>query len=126
MMNAGYRDNPPKASRTVDRERFSASSTSSKIHNKGLKAKRDRAVLINSYHVMVRDFRIPKDRRLDDAGLARLSNEMLYKVNADLYSQATVKQAKRLAVKIGLLESPLSGMIRRVKSIFRRPAHAKA
>lgn len=91
----------------------------------GAKAARDRVVLINSYHVMCKDFRIPKDRRLDDA-LARLSNEMLYKLNRDIYSQATVKQAKRLAVKMGLLESPVGGMIRRVKSMFRRLFHAKA
>lgn len=85
----------------------------------GQKAKRDRAVLINSYHVMVRDFRIPKERRLDDAGLARLSNEMLYKVNADLYSQATVKQAKRLAVKMGLLEKPYKRIARKVWAWFK-------
>jgi len=91
-----------------------------KLHTtNGMKAKRDRAILINSYHVMTKDFRIPKDRRLDDADLARLSNEMLYKLNADIYSQATVKQAKRLAVKMGLLESPWSAFMVRVKSLFK-------
>ncbi len=85
-----------------------------KLHTTGMKAKRDRAILINSYHVMCHDFRVPKARRLDDAALARLSNEMLFKVNEDLYSQATVKQAKRLAVKMGLLESPVHKIIRRV------------
>jgi hypothetical protein len=84
----------------------------------GFKAARDRAVLINSYHVMCKDFRIPKDRRLDDADLARLSNEMLFKLNSDLYSQATVKQAKRLAVKMGLIESPARKIINRIKDWF--------
>ena len=63
------------------------------VHNKGRKADRDRAVLIHSYHVMVKDFRVPKARRLDAAALARLSNEMLYRVNKDLYASATPKQA---------------------------------
>lgn len=91
-----------------------------KLHEgKTIKAKRDRAVLISSYHVMCKDFRVPKSRRLDDAAIARLSNEMLYKVNADLYSQATVKQAKRLAVKMGLLESPWAAFMGRVKSLFK-------
>jgi hypothetical protein len=89
------------------------------VHKKGYKAKRDRAILINSYHVMCKDFNIPKQRRLDDAALARLSNEMLYKVNEDMYSQATVKQAKKLAVKMGLLESPWTEFIKRVKSLFK-------
>ena len=96
------------------------------VHNNGFKAARDRAVLINSYHVMVRDFRVPKARRLDDARLASMSNEMLLKLNRDIYSQATVKQARRLAVKMGLAESKWSELVGRVKSMFRRPIHAKA
>ena len=88
------------------------------VHNKGRKADRDRAVLINSYHVMVRDFHVPLSRRLDDARLAAMSNEMLFKVNKDLYSQATVKQAKALAVKMGLAESPLSIFLYRFKKLF--------
>jgi hypothetical protein len=92
----------------------------------GFKAARDRAVLINSYHVMCKDFRIPKDRRLDDADLARLSNEMLFKLNSDLYSQATVKQAKRLAVKMGLLESPIRRVVSWFKYTFKEAASAKS
>ena len=88
------------------------------VHNNGFKAARDRAVLINSYHVMTRDFRVPRSRRLDDARLASMSNEMLLKLNRDIYSQATVKQAKRLAVKMGLAESPLSIFLYRFKKLF--------
>ena len=87
------------------------------IHNKGRKADRDRAVLINSYHVMVRDFRVPKARRLDDARLASMSNEMLLKVNRDIYSQATVKQANALAVKMGLIHKPQSWIGRKITQI---------
>lgn len=76
----------------------------------GWKADRDRAILINSYTVMCREFRVKKP--LDPAALARLSNEMLYKVNKDLYSQATIKQAQKLAIKMGLADKP--------ESIFRR------
>jgi hypothetical protein len=98
-----------------------------KLHDGNtFKAKRDRAVLIHSYHVMCKDFRIPKDRRLDDADLARLSNEMLFKLNSDLYSQATVKQAKRLAVKMGLLESPIRRVVSWFKYTFKEAASAKS
>ena len=96
------------------------------VHNKGFKAARDRAVLIHSYYVMCHDFRVPKARRLDDAGIARMSNEMLLKMNKDIYSQATVKQAQRLAVKMGLAESRAQRLAAWFKSMFRRPIHAKA
>jgi len=91
-----------------------------KLHtNNGFKAACDRAVLINSYHVMCKDFLVPKGRRLDDASIAHLSNEMLFKINKDIYSQATVKQAKRLAVKMGLLESPIHRIVRRLAAWFK-------
>lgn len=93
------------------------------VHNKGHKSARDRAVLIHSYRVMCADFHVPRCDRLNAAALARLSNEMLYKITKDMYSQATVKQAKRLAIKMGLAESELSRHVRlfkaAVKSIFR-------
>jgi hypothetical protein len=87
------------------------------IHRKGAKADRDRAVLINSYKVMVKDFRIPRKDWLDQAALSRLSNEMLFKINKDIYSQATVKQAKKLAIKMGLLDKPESWIGRKVRHI---------
>lgn len=86
------------------------------VHNKGHKSARYRAVLIHSYRVMCADFHVPRRDRLDTAALARLSNEMLYKITKDMYSQATVKQAKRLAIKMGLAESELSRRIRLVKA----------
>jgi hypothetical protein len=92
----------------------------------GFKAKRDRAVLIHSYNAMCRDFRIPKAKRLDAVAIARLSNEMLFKLNSDLYSQATVKQAKRLAVKMGLLESPIRRVVSWFKYTFKEAASAKS
>ena len=75
------------------------------VHNKGAKAARDRAILIQSYKVMCKDFKVPRHNTLDAAALARLSNEMLYRVNKDLYASATPKQAQKLAVKMGLVES---------------------
>jgi hypothetical protein len=78
------------------------------VHNKGPKAARDRALLVNSYIAMCREFRIPKAKRLNAAEIAGLSNDKLYKVNKDLYAQATVKQAKKLAVKLGLIDKPES------------------
>ena len=94
-----------------------------KVHNKGFKADRDRAVLINSYHVMCKDFNVPRDKRLDSARLASLSNEMLFKVNKDLYSQATVKQARKLAVKMKLIDKPETWFTR-ISDWFRKVQHA--
>jgi pentose-5-phosphate-3-epimerase len=96
-----------------------------KVHEKGFKADRDRAVLINSYHVMSKDFNVPRKDRLDAAALARLSNEMLFKVNKDLYSQATVKQARKLAIKMGLAEKPKT-WLNKLISWFKRVQYAKA
>ena len=76
------------------------------VHNKGFKANRDRIVLIHSYNTMCRDFKIPKNQRMKPIDIARISNEMLFKVNKDLYSQATVKQARKLAVKMKLVDKP--------------------
>ena len=69
------------------------------------------------------DFKVPRERRLDDARLASMSNEMLMKLNRDIYSQATVKQAKRLAIKMGLAESEGQRIIRRVVSWFKYLGH---
>ena len=93
------------------------------VHNKGHKSARDRAVLIHSYRVMCVDFHVPRRDRLDTAALARLSNEMLYKITKDMYSQATVKQARRLAIKIGLAESEGRSIVRHVVSWFRYLGH---
>ena len=91
------------------------------VHNKGPKAARDRALLVNSYTEMCREFRISKSKQLNAAQIAGLSNEKLYKVNKDLYSQANVKQANRLAVKLGLIEKPetlVEWIIRNIKRRF--------
>lgn len=79
-----------------------------KVHDKGIKGDRDRAVLIRSYKAMCKDFKIPAKRCLNDVDLARLSNKMIYRISADLYSQATVKQANKLAIKMGLVKKPES------------------
>jgi hypothetical protein len=65
------------------------------------------------------DFHVPQRDRLDTAALARLSNEMIYKITKDMYSQATVKQARRLAIKMGIAESELSRHVRLIKSAIK-------
>ena len=72
------------------------------LHEKGKKAERDRAVLINSYEAMCYEFRVPSIKRLRRVDMARMSNAALYRASKDVYSQATVKQAHRLAVKMGI------------------------
>lgn len=76
------------------------------VHNKGQKAEMDRAILLHSYEVMCREFRVPKNKVQDSAALARMSNDILYRLNKDLYSRATVKQAHKLAVRMGLADKP--------------------
>jgi hypothetical protein len=61
------------------------------IHNYGAKANRDRAMLVSSYHEMVRMFRTPKDQRLTPSDMARLSNTELFKAANALYTVASPK-----------------------------------
>lgn len=75
------------------------------LHEKGVKAERDRAILITSYEVMCDEFRLPSSKRLTRANMAMMSNKVLYQASKDVYSQATVKQAKKLAIKMGLKDS---------------------
>jgi hypothetical protein len=65
------------------------------------------------------DFHVPRHARLDTVALARLSNEMIYKITKDMYSQATVKQARRLAIRAGLVESTTQRVVRRVVAWFK-------
>lgn len=88
------------------------------LHEKGIKSERDRAILINSYEVMCDEFRVPSLKRLTRADMARMSNEALYRASKDVYSQATVKQAKKLAVRMGLVEKPTRKIINRIKDWF--------
>ena len=95
-----------------------------RVHNKGRKADRDRAVLIHSYKVMCEDFRVPKERRLNDVDLARLSNKMIYRISADIYSQASVKQVEKLAIKIGLAKRPES-WVNKIVTFLKKVQYAK-
>ena len=94
------------------------------VHNKGIKSDRDRAVLIHSYKVMCKDFKVPSDRRLSDIELARLSNKMIYRISADIYSQASVKQVEKLAVKIGLAKRPES-WVNKIVTFLKKVQYAK-
>jgi len=87
------------------------------LHEKGYKAERDRAILIKSYETMCDEFRLPAAKRLTRADMAKMSNQALYRASKDVYSQASVKQADRLAVKIGIKPKP-DGIIRRIKAWF--------
>jgi hypothetical protein len=88
------------------------------LHEKGVKAERDRAILIKSYETMCNEFRLPASKRLSSADIARMSNQALYRASKDVYSQASVKQAYRLAVKMGLKPKPES-LWWRIKNLFK-------
>jgi hypothetical protein len=95
------------------------------LHEKGKKSDRDRAILIKSYETMCNEFRLPACKRLTRADMARMSNQALYRASKDVYSQASVKQANRLAVKMGLVKKPDS-WVNRAVSWFRKVQYAKA
>jgi len=100
------------------------------VHNKGKKSDRDRAILIASYQEMCKVFKVPRSMRLSTAEIAGLSNEKLYKISKDIYSQATIKQANKLAVKMGLIKKPetiLERLARFMRRYFLKGAkHAQA
>ena len=93
------------------------------LHEKGAKAERDRAILINSYEAMCDEFRLPAAKRLSRADMARMSNAAIYRASKDVYSQASVKQANKLAVKMGLKPKPETFINRIIKKVV---YHAKA
>jgi hypothetical protein len=95
------------------------------LHEKGVKAERDRAILINSYETMADEFRLPASKRLTRADMARMSNAALYQASKDVYAQAKPKQLVKLAVKMGLVKKPDS-WVNRAVSWFRKVQYAKA
>ena len=95
------------------------------LHEKGVKAERDRAILIKSYETMCDEFRLPAAKRLSSANIARMSNQALYQASKDVYTQAKPKQLVRLAVKLGLVKKPDS-WVNRAVSWFRKVQYAKA
>lgn len=74
----------------------------SHVHNVGAKADRDRAVILRSYQTMCEEFRVRKSRRLSPREIAAMTNAQLFQASKDLYNGATVKQAKRLARRLGV------------------------
>ena len=85
------------------------------VHNTGRKAERDRAVLLASYREMCKAFRVPKSRRIHDRDIARMTNAQIYQASKDLYNGATVKQARRLAVRMGVADKE-PGLVSRAVS----------
>lgn len=90
----------------VKERQIHASVHGSRIHDKGAKADRDRSVILHSYLAMCDEFRVPKNRRLSTREIATMTNNQLYQASKDLYNGATVKQAQRLAVRLGLAQAP--------------------
>lgn len=93
---------------TLTRSRGPASGSGPWVHNKGVKAEKDRVVLLHSYREMCRVFRLPKARRLSERDLAIMTNTQIYQASKDLYNSATVRQARRLAVRLGITPRSLS------------------
>lgn len=87
------------------------------LHEKGRKTERDRAVLIASYDQMCREFRVPRAKRLTPAQMANMSNAALYRASKDLYNGASVKDAARLAVKMGLVARPEPWLVRALRVV---------
>lgn len=98
----------------------------SHVHNVGAKADRDRAVILRSYHAMCEEFRIRKSRRLSPREIAAMTNAQLFQASKDLYNGATVKQAKRLARKLGVSRGTPGFFMRmsaHLRNLFAAVAH---
>lgn len=78
-----------------------------RIHEKGAKADRDRAVILHSYETMCREFRVPRSKRLSTEAIARMTTNQLMQASRDLYNGQPVKKAKRLAQKLGFEQQPI-------------------
>jgi len=87
----------------------------SHVHNVGAKADRDRAVILRSYQTMCEEFRVKKSRRLSPREIAAMTNAQLFQASKDLYNGATVKQARRLAVRMGVADKE-PGLVSRAVS----------
>lgn len=83
-----------------------ASAHGSRIHDKGAKADRDRSVILHSYLAMCDEFRVPRSRRLSTREIATMTNNQLFQASKDLYNGATIQQAQRLAIRLGLAQGP--------------------
>jgi hypothetical protein len=66
------------------------------LHNKGIKAERDRVALLASYEAMCRVLRIRGRRRLTVAQIAAMPNSQLMQACKDIYNGATTKQANKI------------------------------
>lgn len=73
-----------------------------KVHNVGAKADRDRAVVLHSYLAMCDEFRVPRRMRLTPREIACMTNTQLYQASKDLYNNVSIKQAQRLAIRLGV------------------------
>ena len=72
------------------------------VHNKGVKAAKDRAVLLKSYHAMCREFRVPARLRISPKDLASMTNTQLFRATSDVYACATTRQVMKLARRLGV------------------------
>lgn len=81
-------------------------SGSKKVHDKGAKGERDRAVILHSYQAMCEEFKVPKDRRLSPRDIATMTTSQLYQASKDLYNGTSIKNAARLARKLGVSKAP--------------------
>jgi hypothetical protein len=76
------------------------------LHESGIKAQRDRSMLIASYRDMVKEFRIPRKDRITADKMSKLTNKQLYQACKDLYNGVTIKQARKYGIKRGFIKKP--------------------
>lgn len=76
------------------------------LHETGIKAQRDRAMLVASYRDMSKEFRVPRRERLTAAQIAKMTNKMLHRACRDLYNGVTVAEARKYGIKRGFIAAP--------------------
>lgn len=103
-----------------------------RVHNVGAKADRDRAIVLHSYLAMCEEFRVPRQMRLTPREIASMTNTQLYQASKDLYNNASVRQAQRLAVKLGVAKPqrienrlPMPKWLRQLVRCMLAPQRAK-
>jgi len=89
-----------------------------RLHDKGQKADRDRAVVLHSYQEMCKFFHVPHSARLTPVQLTKMTNTQIYQAGKDLYNGATVAQAHKLAVKLGVYKQGENAIVAWIKALF--------
>lgn len=93
------------------------------LHETGMKAQRDRAMLVASYRDMVREFRVPRSERITADQMSKMTTRQLHRACRDLYNGVSVDEARKYGIKRGFIPAPHKNKrswIVRARSLLRK------